>query len=68
MDVTDSSSSLPWKFHPMGYLVVILANGEEALRAQEALVAGGFDAGTSRSTPACRSSRTNTNTSVVEAS
>jgi hypothetical protein len=43
MDVTDPSSR-PWKFRPEGYLVVILASSEEALRAETALVAQGFAA------------------------
>ena len=41
MDVTDPSSR-PWKFRPEGYLVVILASGEEAQRAETALVTEGF--------------------------
>jgi hypothetical protein len=41
MDVTDPSS-LPWNFHPEGYLVVILTDTEEAERAEAALVEGGF--------------------------
>jgi hypothetical protein len=36
MDVTDKSSR-PWKFRPQGYLVVILADDEEAERAETAL-------------------------------
>lgn len=43
MDVTDPSSR-PWKFRPGGFLVVILASGEEAERARTALVAQGFAA------------------------
>ena len=41
MDVTDPTSR-PWKFRPEGFLVVILASGEEAERAKTALVAQGF--------------------------
>src|SRR5688500_285341 len=41
MDVTDPSSR-PWNFRPEGYLVVILADAEEAQRAETALVAEGF--------------------------
>jgi hypothetical protein len=41
MDVTDASSR-PWKFRPQGYLVVILADTDEAQRAERALVAEGF--------------------------
>jgi hypothetical protein len=43
MDVP-ASSSRSWKFRPEGYLVVILADGEEAQRAEAALVEGGFAA------------------------
>jgi hypothetical protein len=41
MDVTDASSR-PWKFRPQGYLVVILADTEEAQQAEAALVEEGF--------------------------
>jgi len=41
MDVTDASSR-PWKFRPNGYLVVILADAEEAHRAEGALLAHGI--------------------------
>ena len=41
MDVTDPTSR-PWKFRPEGFLVAILASGEEAERAKTALVAQGF--------------------------
>ena len=41
MDVTDPSSR-PWKFRPQGYLVVILADTDEAKRAETALVGEGF--------------------------
>ena len=41
MDITDPSSR-PWHFRPEGYLVVILADTEEAQRAETALVAKGF--------------------------
>jgi hypothetical protein len=41
MDVTDPSSR-PWKFRPQGYLVVILADTDEAQRAESALVGEGF--------------------------
>jgi hypothetical protein len=41
MDVTDPSSR-PWSFRPQGYLVAILADTEEAQRAETALVEGGF--------------------------
>lgn len=41
MDVTDPSSR-PWTFRPQGYLVAILADTEEAQRAEAALVEGGF--------------------------
>jgi hypothetical protein len=43
MDVP-ASSSRSWKFRSEGYLVVILADGEEAQRAEAALVEGGFAA------------------------
>jgi hypothetical protein len=43
MDMTErDSSSRSWKFRPEGYLVVILADADEAQRAEEALVADGF--------------------------
>jgi hypothetical protein len=42
MDGTDPSSR-PWKFRPQGYLVVILADTEEAQRAETALVGENFD-------------------------
>jgi hypothetical protein len=41
MDLTDPSSR-PWNFKPDGYLVVILADTEEAQGAEMALVAAGF--------------------------
>jgi hypothetical protein len=41
MDVTDPSSR-PWKFRPQGYLVVILADTDEAQRAETALVGEDF--------------------------
>lgn len=41
MDVTDPSSR-PWTFRPQGYLVAILADAEEAQRAETALVEKGF--------------------------
>jgi hypothetical protein len=41
MDVTDASSR-PWKFRPQGYLVVILADTDEAQHAERVLVAEGF--------------------------
>jgi hypothetical protein len=41
MDIIDPSSR-PWNFRPKGYLVVILANSEEAQRAETALVAEGL--------------------------
>jgi hypothetical protein len=43
MDITDPSSR-PWNFKPEGYLVVILADTEEAQRPEAALVAAGFAA------------------------
>ena len=43
MDIIDRDPSFrPWNFRPQGYLVVILANPEEARRAETALVANGF--------------------------
>ena len=44
MDVDRDPSSRPWKFRPEGYLVVILADGDEGQRAEASLVACGFDA------------------------
>jgi hypothetical protein len=44
MDVDRDLSSRPWRFRPEGYLVVILADGDEGQRAEAALVAGGFAA------------------------
>lgn len=41
MDLTDPSSR-PWSFKPEGYLVVMLADTEEAQRAELALVAARF--------------------------
>jgi hypothetical protein len=41
MDVTDPSSR-PWSWRPQGYLVAILADTEEARRAETALVESGF--------------------------
>ena len=41
MDITDPSSR-PWNFRPEGYLVVILADAEEAEQAEAALVEAGF--------------------------
>jgi hypothetical protein len=41
MDVTDPSSR-PWNFRPEGYLVVILADAEEAQRAATKLVQQGL--------------------------
>ena len=43
MDVTDDEdlSSRPWNFRPEGYLVVILADVEEARRAETALAQAG---------------------------
>jgi hypothetical protein len=43
MDVTDDEdlSSRPWNFRPEGYLVVILADLEEARRAETALAQAG---------------------------
>jgi hypothetical protein len=38
----DDPSPRPWKFHPEGYLVVILANTDEGQRAETALAAAGF--------------------------
>lgn len=40
----DDPSPRPWKFHPEGYLVVILANADEGRRAEATLVAAGFAA------------------------
>ena len=43
MDVTDEDpSSRPWNFRPEGYLVVIIADIEEARRAETALAQAGF--------------------------
>ena len=43
MDVTeDRPSPRPWNFPPEGYLVVILADPDEAQRAEAALVRKGF--------------------------
>jgi hypothetical protein len=44
MDVTDDEdlSSRPWSFRPEGYLVVIMADVEEAQRAEAALARAGF--------------------------
>jgi hypothetical protein len=43
MDVTDEDpSSRPWNFRPEGYLVVIVADIEEARQAERALVQAGF--------------------------
>jgi hypothetical protein len=44
MDVDRDPSSRPWKFRPEGYLVVILADGDEGQRAETALIAAGFTA------------------------
>jgi hypothetical protein len=41
MDVVGTSSR-PWKFQPAGYLVVMLADPDEAQRAEAALVNSGF--------------------------
>jgi hypothetical protein len=41
MDGTDPASR-PWKFRPLGYLVVIVASSEEARRAETSLVEHGF--------------------------
>jgi hypothetical protein len=43
MDIRKGSSR-PWNFRPGGYLLIILANDEEAQRAERALVAQGFAA------------------------
>jgi hypothetical protein len=47
MDVTDDDdlSSRPWNFRPEGYLVVIIADVQEARRAETALARGGFALG-----------------------
>ena len=43
MDIIDQDPSFrPWNFRPQGYLVVILADTEEAQRAEAALVKKGF--------------------------
>ena len=43
MDIFDRDPSFrPWNFRPQGYLVVILADLEEAQRAEMALVQNGF--------------------------
>ena len=43
MDVTEKDpSSRPWNYKPQGYLVVIVADPEEARRAEAALVQAGF--------------------------
>lgn len=43
MDIIDRDPSFrPWNFRPEGYLVVILANSDEAERAEMALVRHGF--------------------------
>lgn len=43
MDVTDEDpSSRPWNYKPEGYLVVIIADTEEARRAETALALAGF--------------------------
>lgn len=38
----DDPAPRPWKFRPDGYLVVILSDADEGLRAEGALVAAGF--------------------------
>jgi hypothetical protein len=43
MDVTDEDpSSRPWNYRPEGYLVEIIADIQEGLRAEAALVEAGF--------------------------
>ncbi len=43
MDIIDRDPSFhPWNFRPQGYLVVILAELDEAQRAEAALVGNGF--------------------------
>jgi hypothetical protein len=43
MDILDRDPSFrPWNFRPEGYLVVILANWDEARRTEAALVGNGF--------------------------
>ena len=42
MDIVTDLATRPWRFHPEGYLVVILEGTEEAQRAESALVAKGF--------------------------
>jgi hypothetical protein len=43
MDITDRNpSSRPSKWRPQGYLVTILADAEEAKRAENALVQSGI--------------------------
>jgi hypothetical protein len=43
MDIVDRDPSFrPWDFRPQGYLVVVLADDDEARRAQAALVQKGF--------------------------
>jgi hypothetical protein len=43
MDVTEEDPwSLPWNYKPEGYLVVIIADTEEATRAEMALAQAGF--------------------------
>lgn len=45
MDIVDRDPSFrPWEFRPRGYLVVILADADEAQRAEAALVENGFAA------------------------
>jgi hypothetical protein len=39
----DDPSPRPWKFQPTGYLVAILADAEEGRKAEDALIAAGFD-------------------------
>ena len=38
----EDPSPRPWKFRPEGYLVVILSDADEALRAEASLVTHGF--------------------------
>lgn len=40
----DDPAPRPWKFRPTGYLVAILADAEEGRKAEDALIAHGFDA------------------------
>jgi len=45
MDIyVDDPAPRPWKFRPTGYLVAILADAEEGRKAEDALIAHGFDA------------------------